>query len=242
MLDAAIRVVSLDVFDTLLLRQTESELYRFVQVSRRQCRWLSSQTQNALTPTDFLKAQLRACEISYRSEDASGFRPEPHFKDILRLKVEHLQLDPATMPHLWDIELEYEKTIVRPNRKLVELAKEAKGVGKIIIFASDMYLPSTDIRALIAALAPDCPLDRGYSSADVGLGKSSGKLFEHICADLKIAPAAMLHIGDNRISDYDRPLHMGIKAVHLPRSRVWHMSRYARRKLYGRWLKWQGVL
>lgn len=242
MLDPAICVVSLDVFDTLLLRQTESELYRFAQVSRRQCEWVSSQGQSDLTPRDFLRARLHACEIAYRLENPSDVRREPHFKDILRLKSERLRLDPATVPHLLNIELDYEKTVLRPNRKLVGLAKEAKNIGKTIIFASDMYLPSTDIWALIVALAPDCPVDRGYSSADVGLGKSSGKLFEHICADLKIAPTAMLHIGDNRVSDYDRPRQMGINAVHLPRSRLWQMSRHARRKLYGQWLKWHGVL
>lgn len=99
----------------------------------------------------------------------------------------------------------------------LQLVRTARAAGLQVVIVSDTYLTEPELRALLArALGADdaALIDRVFCSCEYGVNKAGG-LFEHVLAALKIAPAKILHLGDNRVADFEAPARLGIRAVHL---------------------------
>jgi HAD superfamily hydrolase (TIGR01549 family) len=84
-----------------------------------------------------------------------------------------------------------------------------------LVLITDMYLPRASIENILEALEIRHFFSKVYVSAEVGVTKHSGKLFDVVAADLGIAPQRILHIGDNYINDAEQP-----------RKRTWHARHY----------------
>ena len=101
------------------------------------------------------------------------------------------------------------------TKNLYELAVYT---GKKVIFTSDMYLPP----AFIKKMLDKCGYPEGsyelYLSCDLRKTKHTGSLFNHVIKDLKLKPEEILHIGDNRDSDYFAARKCGLKAFYLPKA------------------------
>ena len=98
-----------------------------------------------------------------------------------------------------------------------DLMVEAKRRGLKIIIVSDTYLSEERLRTLIgrAAGAETLTLiDRVFVSCRYGVGKAGG-LFKHVLRELGAEPEALLHVGDNPVSDHFAPSELGINTVHL---------------------------
>ena len=55
-----------------------------------------------------------------------------------------------------------------------------------------------------------------FTSADLGLGKHTGRMFPAIAEALGCRPADIVHIGDNPVSDLANAEAAGFRTVHLP--------------------------
>jgi hypothetical protein len=67
---------------------------------------------------------------------------------------------------------------------------------------------------------------RIYSSADIGATKRQGDLFGHVLREEGIVAGRVLHIGDDETADFRVPAELGLRTLHLPRSRTQrHLSR-----------------
>lgn len=100
---------------------------------------------------------------------------------------------------------------------VADVMRAAKAKGWRIIIVSDTYLTETQLRALIGAAAGEDVLaliDRVFASSAYGVSKSEG-LFRHVLADLKVAPATILHLGDNHAADQVAPTKLGIGNAHF---------------------------
>lgn len=191
-------VVAFDIFDTLLTRP-----------------FLDADYVKRLLHTEHETDGLQHFrEIRIRSEgaarEAAGLDVDIH--DIYRHLVQTIgaKADPMTPNR----EIELEVRSVRPRREAVELLRFAVRSGKKVILASDMFLP----RDAVEAMLERCEIkgwSRLYLSSQIGLRKDTGKLYEHILAEEKIAPDQMVMIGDNERSDVQIPLDMGIRTIHL---------------------------
>lgn len=118
----------------------------------------------------------------------------------------------------YEIELEYEFCHQRKTGK--ELFDLALYCGKRIIICSDMYLPLKTIEAILHKNGY-FSYNAIYVSSEIKLTKYSGRLFDYICKDLNIPPKrrkCCVHIGDNWVSDVEKPKQRGWNAYQLPKS------------------------
>ncbi|MBD0381816.1 HAD family hydrolase [Paenibacillus sedimenti] len=206
----SIRLLSLDIFDTLLFRTCASPSDVFVQVAEKALHagWL----QASVTPGSFkeirILAERRARE---RQRSLHGFG-----------EVTLAQIYAECPPTLGDpsklaqIELETEAEACYLNPHVASLLYACRERQIPIALLSDMYLSSGQLRFVLQAAGLDLAcIDTLLVSSEEHDGKSSGRLF----ARLKelypdIAAGAILHIGDNMAADIDGAAREGIRSIH----------------------------
>lgn len=182
-----IDVVSFDVFDTALVRLTCEPTDVFEHVAK------------VLGIPDFRQKRIEAEKI------ARSKRPEQRDITLDDIYAELDGIDPAS-------ELSLEQRLCRANPEAYLVYCMALNAGKEIYFVSDIYLPKTAVADL---------LDRnGYVkrtglqvSSDDFLIKGDGSRYEHLQKGV-FSGKKILHIGDNRIADYDQAKRFGLSAFH----------------------------
>lgn len=83
---------------------------------------------------------------------------------------------------------------------------------KKIVIVSDMYLP----RDIIERILLDSGIDvwsNIFVSSEYGVTKNSGRLFSVAIDTLNILPSQLIHIGDNKKSDYQMARNAGLEAI-----------------------------
>lgn len=211
-------VLSLDVFDTLLLRDNSSELLRFVEIGEQMAKCAAAHGK-MISQIDAFLARHLGTKATYRaSRKVMGAR-EGSLKEIYLTATRLLGMGDAWVGQFVAAEIEYEATRIRPNWFLVEYAKAYKAKGGTVILVSDMYFHSEHIRDLLRALRVDEALfDAIISSGDEKISKASGLIFEKVAGQL--GRQRFFHIGDSFKSDYIKPVEAGWNALHLPISQA----------------------
>lgn len=195
---------SFDVFDTLLTRNVLYPRDIFLLMQER-----FAQDAQAL-PSGLIRSfwgervwsEFVARRMT-RQEDVS-------FEDIYRVLARRHWLTRTQQEELMAAELATESAMLVPVNGAIPLVEGARQAKCQIIFVSDMYLPSGFISEILARYGLFIPGDRVYVSGEVGKTKGSGSLFRHILADLEIAPAGLVHYGDNPHADWYVPTMLGI--------------------------------
>ena len=175
------KLISFDIFDTLLLRKT-------------------------LYPQDvFCLIEHKALLAGYKAEGFASSRmrvaEEYPFCNINQLYVrlgERFKWDDAEVRKMQELELETEREVLVPRTEVVDLFNYAKEKGKRLILTSDMYLPESMLRKLLKDNGI-YGYERILVSCDVKKSKHSG-LYEELsgfCDNI----GDILHIGDNSMSD-----------------------------------------
>ena len=107
-------------------------------------------------------------------------------------------------------EVQFEKRICRANPLVKTLYEKLKKQGKKMYAISDMYLDSDLISKLLKKAGYDIPV---IVSCEQGCTKASGKLFQGFLGNYSYKSSQVLHIGDNRISDYEGAHKAGINSL-----------------------------
>ena len=215
------RFLSLDVFDTLLNRQNESELSRFVEIGREFARYLNDTAEPArvVEPIDGFFARWMGTRITYaRRPKVSGCR-EGSLAEIHAIAAAMLLGRPEAraVRAFGEIELEVEARHLSVSQFWLERMKRHRDNGGTCILVTDMYMHESDVWKLLEKLAfPTDLVERIFSSADRIVSKKSGRIFRLIERELTAAPEDFLHVGDNFLSDYVRARQAGWEALHLP--------------------------
>lgn len=226
---AGVRLISVDVFDTLLLRNAKPEILRFSEVAKEQARLLASRGQR-VAPGELLHSRIFCAKVCYQSAGPNCGERDARLTDILRLMIATLRLSGlVTVAELLQMELEYEKRNLRVNHELVAFLQQQRKTRRVVL-TSDTYFGSSELAGLVASLAGDC-CDGVYASCDYSLTKSCGGLFRLLWERERCNPAEILHLGDNHHSDVIRPRLLGLSAWHLPRPRTLALSRRMRQML-----------
>jgi predicted HAD superfamily hydrolase len=218
-------ITSIDIFDTVLLRDATCEKRRFLAVAR-----LSSQKLTKLgigvSPNLVLRSRREAQFLGYRALEAEKPDGDLTLGDILKSQAGLLGLDTATVaPELEAAELEIECTVLRPNKPLLRSLSDASAQGKRIIAISDTYLSAVHVGWLLDRIIGAHPIDAIYTSADLGLTKRSGSIFKAVIEREGVSPADLNHMGDDHTADLVRPVAAGLSATHLPRPRALRLLR-----------------
>lgn len=197
-----IRVVSFDIFDTLLVRPALRPKDIFHVLAKK---------VDAALGVDFINMRWNA--------EAQLGKPHADIRDIYEHMARRHGLDARTANALLEEEIRCEQTLLTPRPDIKALYDEAMRLGKRVIAVSDMYLPGDILDGILKKKG--CPVAAVYVSCDYGARKSDGALYDVVLDAEGVHPSEILHVGDNRRSDYLEASKKGITAV-------WHPSILAR--------------
>ena len=208
--------ISFDVFDTLICRSVEkpADLYRFLDTE-------------ALELTDGVAVNFgktRAlCEVETRSR-YKGVKEEITLADIYDTLAQYYGVPVGALSKLQMAEntLEVMHSRVRSfGKALFDLARAQ---GKSIYLISDMYLPHETITRMLEKAGYADRYQALYLSCDYNSTKHSGALYEIFLKDTGIAPAALVHVGDNKLTDIQMANAHGIRAFRWSSAIEWMRS------------------
>lgn len=182
------RAISFDVFDTLLWRRTlfPSDAFELLPHGR------------------FGRALRPRAEAVVTAFCRRVLAREPRLADIYRVCFPY---DPAA-------ELEVEARLAVANPYCQTLLRQLVARGVPVVAVSDMYLSGAQIAALLQATGfPALPV---MSSADAGVSKRiGGRLFVLAAQRLGMAPASVLHLGDDWHADVVMARRQGLASRRL---------------------------
>ena len=195
-------VLSLDIFDTVLLRRTYRPIDVFKLLERK------AVEQLALPSAPYALARKKA-EDKARESVKGG---EVNIKQIYQALGELLELSEAQLSSLQSLEWSLEKKVLYADPRWLELYQQYQKKGKRVIFITDMYWPKNDLTNLLHELGFNKA--EIFASCDYGLSKHDGALQPHIIQELGLLSSDILHIGDNYRSDFVQSRQADMQAYH----------------------------
>ncbi|ACN16069.1 conserved hypothetical protein [Desulforapulum autotrophicum HRM2] len=188
------KIISFDIFDTLLTRRVVHPLGIFYGVQK-----------NLLKTSPFRPEFInRFVQIRMNAEATAKKRfqkNQANFKEIYQVICDDNALTDADQDTLMAMEFTLELDAIRPIAPMVELLKKARTRTKKIIFTTDMYLNSEYIQKLLGHINVYQDQDTIYASSDLNRTKASGQLFKYILERENCKPGEILHIGNNYAID-----------------------------------------
>ena len=234
-----LKTITLDIFDTVLLREYWPLDLRYYDIGAK---WLA-------TLQELISPQISVFEIySYRKyalQQLLYWEQSPRLDlwldimlellclkyDVVLTDEQHLQL----LATLISTEIEFESNNCKPNRALIDAITRLKQEHPElkVYFITDTYHTSEQITTLLDIFAVKI-FDGGVCSCELGARKQDGKLFDLLTTQLpEVNLLTNLHIGDHRVPDYLMPILHDSQAIHY---RPWRMR--GLRTLVGKaWLK-----
>ena len=215
----SIDVISVDLFDTVLLRDHRCERRRFLLMARQAAQALR-QAGHDVSADALYRSRLDAQRLAYRALELA--RPQG---DVPLARIYHMQTTVLGLPadaaeRLKAAELDFEAASLRPNRRLLHRLAALRAGGKRVIAISDIYLPRVDLCSLLGRVAPGHPIDAVYCSAELNLTKRSSELFRAVLDLEGVQARRVLHLGDDRRADHEMARRAGLHAQWLPRRRM----------------------
>lgn len=201
-----IKVVSFDIFDTLLVRPCIEPTDLFKIVKKRMG-----------FEGDFVT--IRKLAEKYARKNKLFYHDDVTIDEIYIefVKLTNISIEAAEKIKKCELEVEYDYLSERHSIK--SLYEDAFEAGKEIIILSDMYLP----KEFIEKVLKKCGY-RGYKnlyvSCEENVAKGSGRLFEKVVKEYErngIKPEEIVHLGDNTRADVEMPKRYGINSFHLPK-------------------------
>ncbi|PKP95435.1 MAG: HAD family hydrolase [Alphaproteobacteria bacterium HGW-Alphaproteobacteria-14] len=213
------RVLSLDVFDTLILRDNSSEITRFFEVGGRMADVVEAETGRQVSQVDAFIARQLGTEATYRaSRPIQGCR-EGSIVELHRTASQLLVGSNDLAEAFIAAELENEATRIGLNTFIVDYVASYRASGGAVVLVTDMYLHAEQVVKLLEQLGiARESYDALFSSADTKVSKSSGGIFPFVERNLVRSPGDFVHLGDSFRGDVAQPLRRGWKAMHLPLS------------------------
>lgn len=214
---AAARIISCDVFDTLLYRDHRSEYQRFNDIAKLATRRLANERRIERQSRVIYSARIEVQLQAYRALDLSCPTGDIRFADMVDAMGRILSLDAKSVDILHQAEINVELEQLKPNRPLLLWLSEQAQAGCRVIAVSDTYHRGDTIAQLLAVHAPNHPITRIYTSADYNATKRTGALFGTVLREEEANPAEILHIGDDTVADVNMAQKVGLRALQLLR-------------------------
>ncbi len=215
------------MFDTVVTRATSRPSDLFVELGR------ALPLPAHVTPAVFAQAR-REAERRARQQHSDA-RRRTLLAEAPATDPELLERDPevaapeCTLAEIWSwmpldwvdpasgaaAELELEGRSLRPIPCTIELFRTARECGVPVVLVSDVYLGASDLSTVLERAGVEMSLvDEVVTSADHRLGKAHG-LLRRVIADRGVAPARVVHIGDNEVADVETAADLGVTPIHV---------------------------
>lgn len=190
------KIISFDIFDTLVLRNVEKPTDLFYLVENQM------KGNNAF---GFHNKRIQAEKIARQKLSPR----EVNIDDI----YDYLDINDNNLKeNLKAKEIELELASCYANKKIKKFYDRAIENGNEVIIISDMYLPQEVIQAMLG----QCGIygyKKLYVSNSFNANKITGKLFEIAISELGVPKKNIVHLGDSIKADFLGAHKAGIKAV-----------------------------
>lgn len=193
-------IVSFDIFDTLIKRNIKKPIDIFYIVQNRY------NCHNNKKLTQFVQLRIDAEKDARKNINKEEINLDEIY-DFIKINDERVK------NKLKEIEINTEIDYCTKNEEMYKVYQYCKANNKEIICISDMYLNNDTIKKILSNNGYFC--DDVFISSEYGLTKGNGKLFEKVIDLMKIKKSQIIHIGDNRISDFMVPKRLGISAINI---------------------------
>lgn len=207
-----IKIISFDIFDTLVFRKVSRAIDVFLKVGEEEL-VLNKFGTSYNFQTKRVLAEKLAREEFWQEEEITLEKIYNKFtlSEIEKKSILNLELN-----------AEYETIFINPQiKKWISLALER---DKKIIFTSDMYLSKKQVEFLVFDKLELQFEKKIYMSSEYNLTKHTGNMFNKIIEDNKCLASNILHIGDNKYSDFTIPTSLGLYSIYYN-----HKEKYTER-------------
>ncbi|NOV04182.1 HAD family hydrolase [Paenibacillus planticolens] len=208
----AVRLLSLDIFDTLLFRTCANPSDVFIQIAERA--HLEGCLKGSITPSAFKEMRMKAEHKAREKQAARTGFGEVTLEQIYDEMPESI----VNRVKLVQLEVETEEDVCYLNPHVTSLLYACKKEQIPVALLSDMYLSSDQLRRILGSAGLDLSsVDTLFVSSEEREGKSSGHLFARL-KELypQIDASAIVHIGDNPAADVEGAAKEGVRGLHYP--------------------------
>jgi predicted HAD superfamily hydrolase len=206
---------SFDIFDTILVRTWAKPIDLFwelgVHLRQNQLIHISSEIWQDIR----VKSECAA-----RQKSKTG---EVTLQNIYEELVPVFDWSSTEAKKAIALEIQLERLSLRPIPETQHRIQTLHQQKQAIAYLSDMYLPTELIKDLLKAHQIWADGDLLYVSAEVGVGKGSGQLFQHHLDRQGLMAPQLHHSGDNLHADINVPKKMGIQVTPFLQA---HLNRY----------------
>ena len=207
-------ILSLDVFDTTLVRSCGAPQALYLWLGRR----LVQRGVISCTPEVFARARSRAERQVWHRE--GGLDARVGVEDFYGEVIRSLWLDVDLIPTLVKAELELEEQclIATPlASRLIDAARESESQ---VIFNTDTYFSSEFVVRQLQRHKLWLPNALCHASFEYDGSKATGSGFEKLLSTTGASPSEVVHAGDNHHSDVRMPRRFDINAHFLAEGRL----------------------
>lgn len=207
MLSRSYQLISVDLFDTLLVRTKEKPIHIFQEV------WVQAQkehiTNSDLTALEFQMIRVEAEHRARAKHPANEVNLSAIYAEIPCFLTTNKQ-------RFQEIELEVELNNCYVNFYFYDWLLEQKKNGIPIILTSDMYFSKAELIQLMQhnGICVDL-FEAIFISNEYHCSKQQGGLFQVVLQHYpKLKPEQIIHIGDNKTSDIQQAKKYGLQTFH----------------------------
>jgi FMN phosphatase YigB (HAD superfamily) len=210
--DGSVRVLSLDVFDTLLWRRVPGPVDLFAVVAHR----LRREGLLAGWMTDSAFVGLRARVEGLARDRRGDLGPEVSLREIWQA-MPSAPFSDAPVDILMGVEMEVEREFTVVDLDTSRLVDAARDAGLPLVLVSDTYFDDEQLRYLLDRPRLRLPATtRIFRSQEYGTSKGTG-LWPAVLGALGCAPEEIVHVGDNPVADREAPAAYGIRTLFYER-------------------------
>lgn len=209
-----IRVVSFDIFDTILIRLLPSEKVKRI-AAEKYCKQLAEETSVILPPSVYLKSWS---DFKLQMDKKGLFADaEWTLSEWLRKFSKQCGLDTELALRIgFESELEAEFMSLSLSKNIPDLMFSIQKKGLKLIAVSDMWLDQCLLTELLKKFG--LTFDAVFTSGTMEASKRRGTIFQKIEKRMELAPKSFIHVGDNIKADFIRPRLAGWKSLWMPHS------------------------
>lgn len=194
-----IKMVSFDIFNTILLRYAEQPEDVYTEAGKR------LQLPLGITAEDYKYIRVQTQRTVQSAKKKRTGSAEVSLEDITAELPKWIDAKKAA-----EAEMDAEKELDFGNPEMLSFMIWLEKKGYEIIYASDMYLSAERIHVILREAG--IPLHKTFVSCEFDVDKKSGQLFEKVIRSLDKRGTQIVHIGDNLDADILGAEKCGIKA------------------------------
>lgn len=194
------KVVSFDMFDTLVLRNVCEPIDIFRAVEKRI-------NELQINFVSYTKKRIEAEKEAIKNKEVH--KEEITIDDIYKCLVPN---DIELREKIKIIEKEEELKFCTRNEEFDFVIEYCRKNNIMILVLSDMYLDKNTIESMLEK----CGIyyDKLYLSSELQKRKSTGNMYKYVVKVNVLEKSEIIHIGDNFKSDFIRPRLLGIRSIY----------------------------